>query len=155
MAEKFIVNSQRTYDEFAEAAKQLWEKYRYLRVTVLPGANRSIDQNSMFFELYTHIADWFYGGDVELARAECKLDYGMKILRADDPAMNELCSRSLDLLTREEQLQFIRGMSVTSDMTRQQATVCINAIMDAYAEQGLIWPDYLTRNRKQLRREAA
>lgn len=151
MTEKLIANSQKTFEAAIEEITHLWKIFHYLRINVIPGMDRSLDQNAMFFELYTHIADWFYGGDVELARAECKLDIGLPILRRDDPSLNDLCARSIDLLSREEQLKFIATMSVTSDMSRGQATECINRIMDSYSERGLLWPDYLTKDKRKRR----
>lgn len=153
-AEKLIANSDSTYQELLDTAERLWNQFHYLRVSIVPGFDRSIDQNSMLFELYTHIANWNYGNDIELARAECKLDIGLSILRRDDAHLNELCARTIDLLSREEQLAFIKTMSVTSDMSRDQATECISTIMDTYAAQGIIWPPYLTRDKKKLKRAA-
>lgn len=148
MAVKITANSKNTFADLLDQLSELWDKYHYLRVTIVPGADRSIPQNDMFFELYTHIADWFYGGDVELARAECKLDIGLDILRRDDPILNEVCGQSLDLLPREKQLMFIKTMGITSEMSRGQATECITRIMDTYSEQGLMWPGYLLKKKK-------
>jgi hypothetical protein len=155
IAQKLLANSDKSLSEMLSTLCDLWNRYHYLRVSVVPGVGRSIDQNSMFFELYTHIADWFYGGDVELARAECKLDFGLQILRRDDSSLNYLCARTLDLMSREEQLNFIQHMSVTSEMSRGQASDCISAIMDTFSARGLMWPDYLTKSNRQLQREAA
>jgi hypothetical protein len=149
MSEKLIANSQDTFDETIAKITSLWGIFHHLRISIIPGLDRSLDQNSMLFELYTHIADWFYGRDISLARAECKLDIGLPILRRDDPSLNDLCARSIDLLPREDQLAFISTMSITSDMSRGQATECINRIMDTYSERGLLWPDYLTRDKRK------
>jgi hypothetical protein len=149
MTEKLIANSKDTFEESLAKITSLWGIYHYLRISINPGMDRSLDQNAMFFELFTHIADWFYGGDIELARAECKLDFGLPILRRDDEQLNDLCGRSIDLLSREDQLAFIVNMSITSDMSRPQATECINKIMDTFADRGLLWPDYLTRDKRK------
>lgn len=155
MTEKLIANSELTFEDAVQTITRLWKIYHYLRISIIPGMDRSLDQNSMAFELYTHIADWFYGKDVEHARAECKLDIGLPILRRDDEHLNDLCGRTIDPLSREDQLAFIKTMSVTSDMSRGQATEYINRVMDTYSAQGLLWPDYLTRDKRKPRRAAA
>ena len=152
MSEKYTANSEQTFADLLDRITELWHEYHYLRVSIVPGADRSIPQNDMFFELYTHIADWFYGGDVELARAECKLDIGLDILRRDDPTLNEVCAESIDRLPREKQLKFIKTMSVTSEMSMGQARECITRIMDTYSEHGLLWPSYLIKKRPKFRR---
>jgi hypothetical protein len=149
MAEKRTVNSTNSLQDAKDWLDALWQKHHYVKVSAIAGTSRSMDQNSMFFELYTHIADWFYSGDIDLARAECKLNYGISILRRDDPEFNDLCSRTLDMLSYEEQLRFVRTMSVTSDMTKQQARECITIIMDTYSEQGCPWPHYLLKERRR------
>jgi hypothetical protein len=154
MSEKLIANSDATYAEAVATMERLWKVFHYLRISIIPGMDRSMDQNAMCFELYTHIADWFYGKDVDLARAECKLDIGLPILRRDDEHLNDLCGRTIDLLSREDQLAFIKTMSVTSDMSRGQATEYISRVMDTFSERGLLWPDYLTKEKRKARRAA-
>jgi hypothetical protein len=147
MAEKIVINSDKSLSEFLIFIAKLYLQFRYLRISIIAGLDRSIDQNSMFFELYTHIADWMHGGNVEAARAECKLHYGLPILRRDDEALSELCARSIDLLNHEDQLKFIATMSVTSEMSKEQGREYITTVMDIYSEQGLMWPDYLTKQK--------
>jgi hypothetical protein len=147
MAEKIVINSDKSLSEFLIFIAKLYLQFRYLRISIIAGLDRSIDQNSMFFELYTHIADWMHGGNVEAARAECKLNYGLPILRRDDEALSELCSRSIDLFNHEDQLKFISTMSVTSEMSKEQGREYITTVMDIYSEQGLMWPDYLTKQK--------
>lgn len=148
MAEKRVINSDSTAREVLHEIADMYREHRYLRITIMPGVKRSLDQNSMNFELYTHIANQLYGGDLDLARAECKLDIGMPILRQDDEEFNELCARTIDFLSREKQLDFIRRMSVTSDMTRQQNSKFIEAVLDHYTEAGVGWPEYLLKSAK-------
>lgn len=155
MSEKLTINSDRTLEEAIGTLRRMYAAARYVRVTALAGRDRTLDQNRMFFELYTHIGEQLYGGDVEHARAEVKLDYGLPILRRDDEELGALCARTLDFLARDKQLEFIRHMSVTSDMTRGQARECIDRVMDAYAEQGVAWPEYLLEVKRGWRKRAA
>ena len=152
MPAKLTINSDRSCEEGLEQIRALYKAKKFLRISILVGPARSTDQNSCFFHLYELIAEWFYGKDLEMARNECKLQFGLPILRRDDDAFNELCSKSVDTLPYEKQLKLVSVMDVTSLMSRAQGVEYINTIIDTYAEQGIMWPPYLTKQRDKLGR---
>jgi hypothetical protein len=155
VAFKHIVCSESSKQALIDRIELDWrEGRRYSRWSCVYGPARSTgknSQNSMFFELYTHIADWNHGGNVEAARAECKLNYGVPILRRDDPTMEDFFHKALDHLTHEDQLKAMKFVDVTSEMSVTQGSEYITTILDTYAEAGIMWPPYLLKDKKKLK----
>jgi hypothetical protein len=156
MAKKLTVNSDPTLQEAHDALDESYRTFKFVRITMVEGIKRSLDQNSMNFELYTHIGEQLYGKDLDHARAECKLDFGISILRRDDEAFNDMWQRTFLHTDREQQLAAMKYVNVTSLMTRGQNAEFINQVLDHYAREGVGWPDYLIKSaRHQSDRQAA
>lgn len=155
MTIKKLINSDRTFAEAVQILRDAYQQHRYLRMSLIEGLHRSLDQNSMNFELYIHIGDQLYGGDHQHARNECKLDVGIPILCRDDDAFHEVWSRTLAPHPREVQLAAMLMIQVTSLMTRKQNVEYINRVLDTYTVQGVEWPSYLTERARAFGRRAA
>ena len=142
---KYTANSDQRLVAAHEMLDEAYKRSRFVRMTLVEGAPRSLDQNSMNFELYSAIAEQLYGGDLGHARAECKLDIGFPILVRDDANFSERWSKTLANLDRETQLKFIQSfdLPVTRRMTTAQCSEYISRVMDTYAQAGVVWPDYL------------
>jgi len=153
MVTKITINSDRSFEEGVNKLAELYAKKRFLRVTVVEGPDRSGAQNDTFYHVYELIAEWFHEGDLELARAECKLNYGLPILRRGAPDLDAMCVKTVDRLDYQEQLRFIKTMDVTSLFSMGQGTEYLKTILDTYAEMGIIWPAYLTKERNKPREQ--
>jgi len=98
---------------------------------------RSLDQNSMFYALYQQIASQAGDQSVSDVRKECKLRYGVPILRVGNEKFKALYDRSIrGTLTYEEKLEAMEILPVTRLMTKEQGTEYIDTILREYSKQG-------------------
>lgn len=141
MAETYKVNSDYSLDMFLKRAADLYHENKHLRFTWRIGKDRSLDQNDMMFECYTRIGKTLYGGDVEMARRECKLRIGVPILRSQDENFRESYDRTLKPLSYESKLEVMQWFPVSSLMTVKQGREYIDSIMDTYTQRGVDFRD--------------
>jgi len=98
---------------------------------------RSLDQNAMFYALYSQIAAQAGDQSVKDVRRECKLTIGVPILRASDPEFKALYDKCIkDALTYEEKLASMDVLPVTRRMDKKQGTEYIDTILRDYSKQG-------------------
>lgn len=98
---------------------------------------RSIDQNAMFYALYSQIATQAGDQSVNDVRRECKLRIGVPILRGSDAEFKTLYDKCIrDALTYEEKLVAMDVLPVTRRMNKQQGTEYIDTILREYSKQG-------------------
>ena len=102
---------------------------------------RSIQQNRLVYAIYKRIADTLYGGDVLLARRECKLSVGCPILYKSKLAFARVYDNTLRIMDRERRLQAMDLISVSSIMSTAQCTNYIKSIINTYSEQGVYFLD--------------
>lgn len=96
--------------------------------------DRSLDQNYVSHGWYKLISETEREYSPETVKCICKLDYGLPILRADDPEVNELCARVIDAIPlREHQIRAMRLIDVTSLMTTAQMSQYMGDMQHAYA----------------------
>ena len=138
-----IVNSEKSLLEFIDEVKGNYEKHKYTTYECRNGVDRTIKQNKLIYLIYKEIGNCLYGGDCEHARAECKLTIGVDILRENEN-YNRLFGRSLDHLGYHEKLEMIKMIDITSVMTRTEAVIYTNKVVDCYTLRGIIWPEFLT-----------
>ena len=120
---------------------------RFLRAQKLPmtvtrvaGAIRSIPQNNTIALWYTEIAAQRGDSTFEEVRAECKLRFGVPILRRDDPAF---CAQYDEMIRPFDYEQKLRLMEVTqwpvtSRMTTKQAAEYQDALWREFTGQGFV-----------------
>lgn len=98
---------------------------------------RSLDQNSFFYALYQQIAQQAGDQSVNDVRRECKLRYGVPILRASDTEFKALYDKCIKgALTYEEKLEAMDILPVTRRMSKEQGTEYIDTILREYSKQG-------------------
>jgi len=98
---------------------------------------RSLDQNSMIYALYEQIAQQAQDQSVIDIRRECKLRYGVPILRAGNEKFKALYDRCMKgVLTYEEKLEAMDILPVTSLMVKEQGTEYIDSVIREYSKQG-------------------
>ena len=98
--------------------------------------NRSLSQNRLSHMHYSQIASQMYEQPAE-TKARCKLDYGIPILIAEDEYFAEKWHKVTRHLTREELLEAVTIIPVTSLMNTKQMTSYINAYMQQHQAQGI------------------
>lgn len=140
-------------DTLAAAHELLDYNYKTHKHTVyswINGVDRTFKQNKLFFLLYSKIGERLYGGDADLARAECKLTIGVPIMR-EVPEFAEVYDKIIRPHDYETKLDMIKYIQVSSLMTRPQGIKYINQIFDVYANKGVGWGDMIDDQVKRLK----
>jgi hypothetical protein len=101
------------------------------------GRARSLSQNALMWMMYGEIARHM-GLTPEEAHCMCKLEYGVPILRAESERFRCFYDAHVKRLPYQSKLRAVEFISISSVMTKDQATQYIETIVRAFAEQGLI-----------------
>lgn len=104
---------------------------------------RSLDQNSMAFEIYKRIGQQLYGNDLSHARAECKLRHGIPIIRGSNEKFKASYDRCIKHLDYETKLEFIKETEfpVTRLMGKKQMSQYISTLFAEYSQLGVNFDD--------------
>ena len=103
--------------------------------------DRSLAQNRLIYKIYQRIGRAIYGGDELLARRECKLKCGCKILYRDRQEFAETFDLVIRPLPQETRLKAMDLIEVSSIMKVKQSTEYIKLMMQVYTEQGVYFMD--------------
>jgi hypothetical protein len=94
----------------------------------------------MIYGLYGDIARAMDDKSLVDVKCECKLHYGVPILRGADDKFCDWYDHSMKPLPYELKLQLMLHMEVTSLFTKKQATEYIDTILREYGKQGVCIP---------------
>ena len=128
------VNSEKSLFEFVRQLCALWLKCKYLNVTATD--RRSLSQNAKKSVLYKEAADLKGDMTANQVELECKLNYGMSILRRHEPTTDAAKSNSVkfwayfDSLIYEERIELMR----TTDVTKIMSTAELSEYIDELNE---------------------
>lgn len=133
---RWDLSTDSTWNNFREFVSQMRLAGKRPVFELVP-EKRSLDQNAMFYALYTQIAAQAGDQSVKDVRRECKLTIGVPILRASDPEFKLLYDKCIkDALTYEEKLAAMDVLPVTRRMDKKQGTEYIDTILRDYSKQG-------------------
>lgn len=135
---KKIINSASSYSDAIAAIRELYQKHKYLIVSLRIGKDRSLDQNAISHCWYDAISKQLGENTPEGVKCECKLIYGLPILCAEDEDFAIMILAMLKNLTYEEQVKAMRYIDVTSLMSVHQMTRYLDSMQKEYAKQGVI-----------------
>lgn len=102
---------------------------------------RSIKQNRLIYKSYQRIGKTLYGGDESLARNECKLRIGCRILYRDSKDFAVVFDSIIRPLDYDKKIQAMNLISVSSIMEIPQATEYIKTIFTEYGQRGVYFLD--------------
>ena len=110
-----------------------------ITVTWTQGAPRSTAQNRLTQRWFTDIATQLGDQTHEDVRAECKLRFGVPILRAENEAFRISYDRVIKALPYEQKLDAIKAfdMPVTRLMTVKQMTAFMDEMQRHWSAQGV------------------
>ena len=110
-----------------------------ITVTWTPGAPRTTAQNRLAQRWFTDIATQLGDQTHEDVRAECKLRFGVPILRAENEVFRLSYDRVLKALPYEEKLAAIKAfdLPVTRLMTLKQMTAFMDEMQRHWSGQGV------------------
>lgn len=106
---------------------------------ISPG--RTNAQNAMMFGLYQDIAKQKDDQSILDIRKECKLHFGVPILRANNAEFCEWYDDNIKSWPYEAKLILMEHLDVTSDFNKEQASVYISEILRHYQKEGCYLPD--------------
>lgn len=99
------------------------DKSFYVNITSKKKEKRSLSANAQQHVWYKQISE-FTDTDIKTCEAECKIDFGLPIVLADQEIGiiidHALKNANFYRMTREQQVKFIQIISVTSLMNTQQ-----------------------------------
>ena len=136
MADGWTVNSDQSEAAFIEHIKWRRQQKKFIRVELYDSA-RTIDQNAMTFELYQTIGRTLYGGDTEFARNECKLQYGVPIMRRDSEKFRQSYDKVIKPHDHKTKLEIMEMLPVTRLMDRAQISEYIEHVKNVYTQKGV------------------
>ena len=122
-------------NDFTNYIYDQWREGKKPTVQFL-GEARTSDQNTMMFALYQDIADQSEDKTLMDVRCECKLIYGVGILKASDPDFAKWYDETVKPLDYESKLKLMVHMDLTSLMNKKQATDYITTIVQEYTKNG-------------------
>jgi hypothetical protein len=118
---------------------RLFTEHGFLSLTVSTDKLRSLSQNAISHVWYEQIAKVLNEQTVNEVKRECKLNYGVPILRAES---DEFRAYYDDLIkhryTYEEKLRMMDYMPITSLMSTDQLNQYLDAMQKAYAGRVLL-----------------
>lgn len=139
-----VVNSAERLQAILGDIREAWGKHHYLRVTIKTGKDRTLDQNAISHAWYEQVARELREDTPEGVKAECKLRFGVPILRACDEDFREMYDASMKgNLSYHQKLKAMRFLPVTSLMTTQQLSQYLEDMQRHFAECGVLleFPD--------------
>lgn len=119
-----------------------WNKSKYLRLSWSDSKPRSLSQNALAAVWYEQIAREL-GDTPEGAKAECKLRFGVPILRAQDEVFREMYDCAIkNTMTYEQKLKVMSFLPVTSLMSTDQLSAYLQDVQRSYIGRvELLFPD--------------
>lgn len=132
-----IVNSSESLQRAIGDLRQFWDKHKFLRLKYTSGKKRSLDHNAVSWIWYGQISRELGEDSVDGVHEECKLRFGVPILRAEDADFREIYDASLKHLSYEQKLKAMRYIPVTSLMSVDQMKRYCDAMQANYAGRGV------------------
>lgn len=134
-----IVNSKSSLEACQLAMSAAWEKDKYLRVNWKVGKDRSMDQQAIAEIWYRQIAHELSEDTPEGVKCECKLRFGVPILRAGDDDFRAMWDERIkSIFSYEQKLALMRYLPVTSLMTVEQMANYLDHLQKEYARRGVV-----------------
>lgn len=102
------------------------------------GPRRSLDQNAISHAIYTQIAGQLEDQTVQEVRAECKLRFGIPLLRAGNPQFKAMYDKAIRAtLSYEEKLAAMEFLPVTRLMDRAQFSEYLDCVIREFSKMGV------------------
>lgn len=137
-AVSIIINSDARLSEAIGELRAAYKEHHYVKMTLVEGKHRSLSANALSHVWYAQIAKELGEQTPEEVKCECKLRYGVPILRGGDPDFRAMYDKAIKRnLSYEEKLQAMRFLPVTSIMTRPQMKRYMDTLQSEYAKQGV------------------
>ncbi len=101
------------------------------------GPKRSLDQNAISHAIYAQIAGQLEDQTVQEVRAECKLRYGVPILRAGSDEFRAQYDKVIKPHDYPTKLAIMEWLPVTSLMDKAQFSEYLECVIREFSKQGV------------------
>jgi len=128
-----IANSSESLQRSIGTLRELWGEHHFLRITARTGKDRSLSQNDISHVWYAQISRELKEDSAMGVKCECKLRFGVPILRADDPDFREIYDAGIKRLDYQQKLKAMEYIPVTSIMTKRQLSEYLVQMQNHYA----------------------
>lgn len=153
MAEKLSINSAASLTKAIARLTAVFREHKYAVVSIRIGKDRTLDQNGLWFGMYTRIAEMTQIGAADDARRYCKLHFGVPIMRRDCEGFRDGWNRMFLHLTYEEKLALMGdcptlgpdGFPVTRLFDRKQGIEYTDRIAAEFIAKGVFFDDLLSK----------
>ena len=129
---KIVINSEAGLSKAIGDIREQWKEHKFLRLDVKTGKDRSLDQNAILHAWIAQIANELREQTAAQIKAECKLVYGVPILRSEDEEFREFYDRAIKWMTYEQKLDAMAFVPVTSIMTVKQLSQFLTGMQEGY-----------------------
>ena len=133
----FVINGVTSLHLTLGELRSLFDRHKFLKITVRAGKDRSLDQNAISFAWYEQLARELKEENAMGWRCYCKLHHGVPILRADDEEFHQFYDAGLKKLDYEAKLAAMKFVPVTSLMTKQQLSAYLEAVQEDFRKRGV------------------
>ena len=134
-------HSARTDSQLSNVLGEVRQAYKangFVEVDIRTGKRRSDDQNALSHGWYEQVAKELREHSAHEVKRECKLLFGVPILRAEDEDFRAQYDGLIkDRFSYEEKLALMDWLPVTSLMTTDQLSRYLEAMQSAYAKRGV------------------
>lgn len=133
-----VINSADSLQRAIGSLREMYDRYKFLRMNVRTGKDRSLPQNSLTHAWYGQIARELREDDELGWKCYCKLHHGIPILRTEDEEFRTTYDSVIKPLTYEQKLMAMRCWPVTSIMTKEQLSKYAEAVQADFAKRGVV-----------------
>lgn len=133
-----VVNSVESLQAIFGELRDKFDRYKFLRVSIKTGQDRSLPQNAITHAWYGQIARELREDDELGWKCYCKLHHGVPILRTEDDEFRDTYDFGVKGLTYEQKLKVMRFFQVTSLMTKEQLSKYAEAVQADFARRGVL-----------------
>ncbi|MFD2271807.1 hypothetical protein ACFS07_13245 [Undibacterium arcticum] len=132
-----VANSAESLQSAIGELRDLWNRHKFLRISIKAGKDRSIPQNAITHVWYEQIARELREDNALGWKCYCKLHHGVPILRTEDDEFRGTYDAVIKPLSYEQKLIAMRCWPVTSLMTKEQLSKYAEAIQADFVPRGV------------------
>lgn len=132
-----IVNSENSLQDSLGIIRELYQRNRYLKITIKIGKSRSEQQNDISHVWYDQLSRELREDNALGWKAYCKLTIGVPILRAEEEEFRANYDASVRHLTYEQKLKAMHFIPVTSLMTKAQLSQYLETMQSIFLDHGV------------------
>jgi len=130
---KITINSEESKARAIRLINQEFNEHKYLRISVVSGKHRTLALNALSWAWYQQISIQRGEYTPNEVHNECKVRFGVPILRRDDESFLEDYDKYIKPLPWEPKLHFVSMLPITRDMTSIQMKEYLEEMKVYYA----------------------